>query len=153
MNLAGKILEIRKASGMTQEEFAQKLFVTRQAVSRWETGETTPTIDTLKIISDKFKIDANAFFQKEQAPVCQSCAMPLIRVEDFGQNADKTASGDYCVYCFKEGKFSHERTLEEMVESNLKFLKEFNQGNGTNYSKDEAREILKMHLAALKRWK
>ena len=41
MNMADKIAETRRASGLTQEEFAEKLFVTRQAVSRWENGDTT----------------------------------------------------------------------------------------------------------------
>ena len=48
MNMAAKIIEIRKISGLTQNGLAAKLFVTRQAVSRWENGETTPTVDTLK---------------------------------------------------------------------------------------------------------
>ena len=42
------ILELRTKKGMSQEELAEKVFVTRQAVSRWETGETVPNIETLK---------------------------------------------------------------------------------------------------------
>ena len=153
MNLANKILEIRKGRGLTQEEFASKLFVTRQAVSRWENNETTPTIDTLKKISELFKIDANAFFGAAEAPVCQSCSMPLRGVNDIGANADKTANTEYCTHCFNSGKFTHNRTVDEMVEFNLKFLKDFNAQNGTNYTEDEARAVLKPHLLALKRWK
>lgn len=152
MNLASIILEIRKENGLTQEDFADKLFVSRQAVSRWENGETTPAIDTLRKISEMFGIDANAFFGKEP-PVCQSCAMPLKSVEDLGSNSDASANMEYCNYCFSGGRFTHDRTVDEMIESNLKFLDEFNAGNGTNYTEDEARAILKMHLATLKRWK
>jgi len=152
MNLAEKISDVRKQSGLTQEEFAEKLFVTRQAVSRWENCETTPTIDTLKAISDLFKVDANALLGTAQSSVCQSCAMPLARFEDLGTDAGGSASEEYCAYCFKGGEFTHNRTLEEMVESNLKFLAEFNAGNGTAYSEDDARTILKLHLATLKRW-
>ena len=152
MNLQNTILDIRKKSGLTQEEFAEKLFVTRQAVSRWENGETTPAIDTLKTISKLFGVDANAFFGVE-APVCQSCAMPLSRIDDLGQNADKTASTEYCVHCFKDGKYTHNRTIDEMVESNLKFLAEFNAQNNTTFNENEARNVLKLHLTTLKRWK
>jgi transcriptional regulator with XRE-family HTH domain len=152
MDLAVKILEIRKGAGLTQEEFAEKLFVTRQAVSRWENGETTPTVVTLKTICDMFKIDANTFFDLEQAPVCQSCAMPLRSLDELGTNGDETASDEYCAYCFQDGKYTHDRTLEEMVESNLKFLAGFNAQNGTSFTEDEARSILKLHLASLKRW-
>ena len=42
------ILELRTKKGMSQEELAEKVFVTRQAVSRWETGETVPNTETLK---------------------------------------------------------------------------------------------------------
>ncbi len=53
------IKELRKINNLTQDEFAQKLFVTRQAVSRWENGETIPSIDTLKLISNIFGISIN----------------------------------------------------------------------------------------------
>ena len=43
--------QMRKERGLTQEELARRLYVTRQAVSRWETGETTPSIDMAKLIA------------------------------------------------------------------------------------------------------
>ena len=43
------ILELRTKTGLSQEELAEKVFVTRQAVSRWETGETVPNTETLKL--------------------------------------------------------------------------------------------------------
>lgn len=153
MNLHTTILDVRKKSGLSQEEFAEKLFVTRQAVSRWENGETTPTIDTLKAVAEIFSVDANTLLGLKETPICQSCAMPLKSIGDFGTNADDTVNTEYCGYCFVSGGFSHERTLEEMIESNLKSLDEFNAGNGTNYTEDDARNILKLHLATLKRWK
>ena len=45
------ILELRTKNGMSQDELAEKVFVTRQAVSRWENGETTPNTETLKLLS------------------------------------------------------------------------------------------------------
>ena len=150
MSLQNTILEIRKSNGLTQEEFADKLFVTRQAVSRWENGETTPTVDTLKAISDLFNVDANALLGTN--PVCQSCAMPLKSLDDVAANADNGANTDYCRYCFEGGKFSHDVTVDEMVEINLKYLDQFNAGTGTTFSEDEARGILKQYLPTLKRW-
>ena len=153
MELKDTMLNIRRKNGLTQEEFAGKLFVRRQAVSRWENGETTPTLDTLKKVSELFNADAGVLLGLKETPVCQSCAMPLKNLGDFGTDADDTANTDYCGYCFKSGGFTHDRTIDEMIESNLKFLNEFNAGNGTNYTADEARNILKLHLATLKRWK
>ena len=48
MNTKDVILELRTKKGLSQDELAEKIFVTRQAVSRWENGETVPNVDTLK---------------------------------------------------------------------------------------------------------
>ena len=45
------ILELRTQKGMSQDELAEKVFVSRQAVSRWENGETVPNTETLKLLS------------------------------------------------------------------------------------------------------
>jgi transcriptional regulator with XRE-family HTH domain len=153
MSLNATIANIRKTNGLTQEEFAERLFVTRQAVSRWKNGETTPTLETLKKVAQIFNVSASELLGFEEPPVCQSCAMPLQSLEDFGTNADDTANTEYCSYCFAEGKFTHTRTIEEMIEHNLRFLDEFNAQNGTSFTPDQARSLLKLHLASLKRWK
>lgn len=44
------ILELRAKNGLSQDELADRVFVTRQAVSRWENGETTPNTETLKLL-------------------------------------------------------------------------------------------------------
>lgn len=59
MNSGEIIKKLRQSNGLTQDEMAEKLFVTRQAVSRWENGETLPNIDTLRIISRIFDIPIN----------------------------------------------------------------------------------------------
>ena len=51
--------KLRIKKGLSQEELAEKVFVTRQAVSRWETGETIPNIDTLKLLSKLFDVSIN----------------------------------------------------------------------------------------------
>lgn len=45
------ILELRIKRGLSQDDLAVKVMVTRQAVSRWENGETVPNTDTLKLLS------------------------------------------------------------------------------------------------------
>ena len=54
MDTKNVILELRTEMGLSQDELAEKVFVTRQAVSRWENGETTPNIETLKLLSKLF---------------------------------------------------------------------------------------------------
>ena len=53
------ILELRTKRGMSQDELAEKIMVTRQAVSRWENGETIPNTDTLKLLSKEFDVSIN----------------------------------------------------------------------------------------------
>jgi ABC-type lipoprotein export system ATPase subunit len=78
--------------------------------------------------------------------------MNLNNIEDFGTNTDDSINTDYCGYCFQKGHFSQERTLDEMVESNLKYLKEYNAETGSTFTTEQARTELKQFLATLKRW-
>lgn len=71
------ILELRTKKGMSQDELAEKVFVTRQAVSRWENGETTPNTETLKLLSKLFDVSINTLLGSPQKLICQCCGMPL----------------------------------------------------------------------------
>lgn len=50
---------LRERNHLTQEQMAERVMVTRQAVSRWETGETQPNTDTIKLLSKEFSISIN----------------------------------------------------------------------------------------------
>lgn len=147
------LIDVRVKNGLTQDEMAEKLYVTRQAVSRWETGKTTPSAETLKLISKEFDISINVILGQPEGSGCQSCGMTLRHPEDLGTNADGGVSAEYCSHCYQDGSFTNDRTMEEMIETNLRFLDEWNEENGTSYTADEARDILTLHLATLKRWK
>lgn len=80
--------------------------------------------------------------------ICQSCSMPLETEEVIGINQDGSKNNDYCIYCFKDGKFSNDiKTLEEYIEYNLQFAEQ------TGMTKEEMREYCKKVLPTLKRWK
>ena len=68
------LLRLRREQGLSQEEFAQKLLVTRQAVSRWETGETIPSTDTLKRIAQTFQVSVDHLLGRPAA-FCQSLSL------------------------------------------------------------------------------
>lgn len=59
MRFGEKLVKLRKSKGYTQEELAEKLGVSRQAVSRWEAGETSPDINTLAAVCDVFCVSAD----------------------------------------------------------------------------------------------
>ncbi|MBO4516840.1 zinc ribbon domain-containing protein [bacterium] len=48
--------------------------------------------------------------------ICQSCGMPITNSEQFGTNADGTANHDYCIYCYKDGKFIDDVSMEEYID-------------------------------------
>lgn len=56
MNIAERIQVLRKARGISQEELADKTGVSRQAVSKWESGQSTPDVDKVIIMSEYFDI-------------------------------------------------------------------------------------------------
>lgn len=68
---------IRTKHHLTQDDMADKLFVTRQAVSRWENGDSTPKIETLKQISITFDVSINTLLGSPRKLICQCCGMPL----------------------------------------------------------------------------
>ena len=145
------ILQLRKSSGLSQEEFADKLFVTRQAVSRWENGETVPNSDTLQLIASTFCVSVDYLLGKP-AEICQSCGMILRQASDKGTERDGHPSNEYCTFCYQHGTFTRELTMEELIESNLQYLDEWNQANGLQLTKEEARTALRKFLPTLKRW-
>ena len=53
------ILQLRTQKGLSQDELAERILVTRQAVSRWENGETVPNTETLKLLSKEFDVSIN----------------------------------------------------------------------------------------------
>ena len=65
------IFQLRTKSGLTQDELAEKIFVTRQAVSRWETGETMPNTETLKMLSKLFDVSINTLLGSPRKLICQ----------------------------------------------------------------------------------
>ena len=98
------IASLRAQSGLTQEELAQKVHVTRQAVSRWESGETTPNTETLKLLSKLFNVSINTLLGAPRQLVCQCCGMPL---EDasISREPDGGFNEEYCKWCYTDGEF------------------------------------------------
>lgn len=82
---------------------------------------------------------------------CQSCGMPLTE-EILGTYADGSKNEDYCIYCFKDGAFTSEFTMEEMAEFCSQFVDEFNKNAGQNLSKEEYKAMLLQYYPTLKRW-
>ena len=66
MELHEKLQELRKQKGLTQEELAEKLYVSRTAISKWESGRGYPSIDSLKAIAKFFSVSIDALLSGDE---------------------------------------------------------------------------------------
>ena len=80
---------------------------------------------------------------------CQSCGMPLSKDEDFGTNADGSKNNDYCAYCYKDGKFNEDLTMDGMIERCIPFMVKAKQ----DMTEEKARKSMQEWFPKLKRWK
>ena len=149
MAIKDVIAAIRKEAGITQEEMARRLYVTRQAVSRWEQGETTPGIDMVKLICVTFGVPLERFFDMPMSYYCQCCSMPIPDEEMHGTEADGSKSADFCKFCYDHGDFTAKgMTMDEFIEATAPM-----EAKALGVSLDEAVSLMATLLPHLKRWR
>jgi general stress protein 26 len=100
---------------------------------------------------NKYKKETNIKMKKEMK-FCQSCGMPLTD-EVLGTNADGSKNEDYCMYCYKDGKFLQDCTMEEMIEHCAQFVGAVNEGLEKPITKEEYIGMMKTYFPQLKRWR
>ena len=88
----------------------------------------------------------------EEITYCQSCGMPLSDESVIGTNAGGDKNNHYCVYCFKDGKFTLDCTMEEMIAISAHHMKELGILEKENKTEQEAKEFRKGFFPSLKRW-
>ena len=93
-------------------------------------------------------------FREGQLPqFCQSCGMPLTSEEMCGTNADGSVNYDYCKYCYSEGKFLQDCTMEEMIEHCAQFVDEVNKNMPEPMTKEQYKQMMAGFFPMLKRWR
>ena len=92
------------------------------------------------------------FCEGQLPQFCQSCGMPLARKEDCGTNADGTINYDYCQYCYADGKYLQDFTMEEMIEHCAQFVDEVNKQMPQPMTKEEYKQMMRNYFPMLKRW-
>ena len=147
MDIAERLVVIRKKRGMSQQEMADKLFVTRQAVSRWENGETQPNMDTLRQISKVFDVSIDALMGTERERICQCCGMPLTETSLFSREPDGSINDEYCKWCYVDGQFTYD-SMDRLIDTCVPML-----ANSTGMTQDEARNMMERMVPELKHWK
>ena len=139
------IYELRTKNGLSQDELAEKVFVTRQAVSRWENGETVPNTETLKLLSKLFGVSINTLLGAPRQLICQCCGMPL-EDELIGRNQDGTLNEDYCKWCYADGEYTYS-DMDELIDVCIPHMVK------EGFSEEQARAYMKEMLPKLNYWK
>ena len=139
------IYSLRTRNGFSQDELAEKVFVTRQAVSRWENGETVPNTETLKMLSMLFDVSINTLLGSPRQLFCQCCGMPL---EDtiIGKDADGAPNESYCKWCYADGTYTYSN-MDDLIEVCVPHMVK------EGFSEEQARSYMKQTLPHLDYWK
>ena len=145
MDTKDVILELRTKKGMSQDELAEQIFVTRQAVSRWETGETTPNVETLKLLSKLFDVSINTLLGSPRQLICQCCGMPLSD-GDISRETDGFFNEEYCKWCYADGEYMY-HNMDDLIEVCVQNMA------SEQFSAQQARAYLKDTLPKLDYWK
>ena len=145
METKNVILDLRTKKGMSQEELAEKVFVTRQAVSRWETGDTVPNTETLKQLSALFNVSINTLLGSPRKLICQCCGMPLDDTT-ISKESDGTFNEDYCKWCYADGEYMY-HDMDDLIDVCVKHMA------NENFTEDQVRAYMKEKLPELDYWK
>lgn len=145
MEAKDMIVKLRREHGLSQDELAEKLYITRQAISRWETGETLPNIESLKQLSVLFDVSINTLLGSPRKLYCQCCGMPLEDIST-SREPDGSFNEEYCKWCYTDGKFIYSN-LEELVDYLVPVMA------NESWSQEQVREYLGNQLPKLAHWK
>ena len=145
MNTKDILLQLRTTKGLSQEQLAEQVFVTRQAVSRWETGETTPNTETLKLLSKLYDVSINTLLGAPRQLICQCCGMPL---EDAttSHEPDGVFNENYCKWCYADGEFKY-KSMDELIDFCASHMA------SEAWPKEQVRAHMQAVVPGLKHWK
>lgn len=138
------LTKLRRENNLTQNELAEKAFVTRQAVSKWESGESVPNTETLKLLSKLFNVSINTLLGSPQKLICQCCGMPLDD-STISKEPDGTFNEEYCKWCYTDGDFIY-KDINQLID----FLTEHMSND--NFPKEQARAYFEEQIPKLRHW-
>jgi len=140
------IKSLREKNDLTQDQLAERVRVTRQAVSRWENGETQPNTDTLKLLSKVFDVSINTLLGSPRQLICQCCGMPLSDDGIISREADGSFNEDYCQWCYADGTYTYS-DMDDLIEVCVGHMV------SEDLSEEQARSYMKKLLPTLDYWK
>ena len=145
METKDMIHELRMKKGLSQDELAEKVFVTRQAVSRWENGETTPNTETLKLLSKLFDVSINTLLGSPRELICQCCGMPL-EDSSISKEPDGFFNEEYCKWCYADGEYMY-HDMDDLIDVCVGHMA------NDQFTPEQVRAYMKDMLPKLDYWK
>ena len=139
------IHELRTKNGLSQDELAEKVFVTRQAVSRWENGDTVPGTETLKLLSKLFDVSINTLLGAPRQLICQCCGMPLDD-STISKETDGSFNEEYCKWCYTDGEFKY-TSVEQLIDFCVEHM------SSENWPPEQVRAHMEAVVPNLNHWK
>ncbi len=146
MEIKDILKQLREDRHLTQDELAERVLVTRQAVSRWETGETQPNTDTLRLLSKEYDVSINTLLGSPRQLICQCCGMPLTEDGMISKEPDGYFNEDYCKWCYTDGSFAYD-SKDSLIDFLLGHMP-----NPENAPDTERRLQFDGYLSQLKHW-
>lgn len=145
MDTKNILRELRIGRGLSQDELAEKVYVTRQAVSRWENGDTVPNTETLKLLSAFFDVSINTLLGTPRQLVCQCCGMPL-NDSTISRENDGMFNEDYCKWCYSGGEFKY-TSMEQLIDFCVEHM------SSESWPAEQVRAHMEAVVPNLKHWK
>lgn len=147
MEIKEILKNLREKNELTQDQLAEKVMVTRQAVSRWETGETQPNTETLKLLSKEYNVSINTLLGSPRQLICQCCGMPLTEDDMVSREPDGVFNDDYCKWCYADGNYTY-TTKDSLLDFLLGHMP-----NPDNTPDETRRTQYDSYLSQLNHWK
>ena len=139
------ILELRTKHNLSQDALAEKVHVTRQAVSRWENGDTLPNTETLKLLSKLFDVSINTLLGSPRQLICQCCGMPLDD-SNISKEIDGLFNEEYCKWCYADGEYMY-HNMDDLIDVCIEHM------TNDTFSSEQVRTYMRDLLPKLNYWK
>ena len=139
------LYDLRVKKGYSQDDLAEKVYVTRQAVSKWEKGDSVPNTETLKLLSKLYDVSINTLLGSPRELICQCCGMPL-EDENIGREKDGTMNEEYCKWCYADGTYTYS-DMDQLIDVCVPHMV------GQGFTEEQARNHMKQMLPKLDYWK
>ena len=138
------LASLRREHNYTQNDLAEILHITREAISRWERDEALPNTESLKTLSGLYNVTINTLLGAPKQLICQVCGAPLDDTTT-SREVDGSFNEEYCKWCYHDGQFVY-HSMEELLNYLAEHL------SNAEFPPEAARAYFAEQLPRLRYW-